>query len=109
MHCAFDEVVHPDTLPVFSNECLAWTLTTHKETFKLESDMLITSNIDSGGKGVDYGTFVLLQVYVIIRVTLQMIHSTGGCGLKIIYLNAYNGLMYFRHCTETKEFFLRCL
>ena len=57
MLCAFDEVVHLDTLPV-----------------------LIT-----GGQGVDYGTFVLLQVYVTIRVTLQMTHSTGGCGLKIIY------------------------
>ena len=46
MLATFDQVVNLDTLPVFANECLAWTLTPYRETFKVESDMLITSNID---------------------------------------------------------------
>ena len=104
----FDQVVHLDTLPVFANECLAWTLTPYRETFKVESDMLITSNIDHWWAGcrlrdVTFTTQVCNYRGEIVNDTKyrQMWEENHLC-------NAYNGFMYFRHCVETKEFFHRC-
>ena len=79
----------------------------HKETFKLESDMLITSNID-WWEGCRLRN---------ICFTTSVCDYKGNTADDTQYrrmwtennlFNAYNGFMYFRHCTETKEFFHRC-
>ena len=108
MLTAFDQVVHLDTLPVFANECLAWTLTPYRETFKVESDMLITSNIDHWWAGcrlrdVTFTTKICNYRGQVVNDTKhrQMWKENQLC-------NAYNGFMYFCHCVETKEFFHRC-
>lgn len=108
MQSAFDEVIHLETLPVFSNECLAWTLTPYKETFKLESDMLITSNIDHWWAGCR-----LRNVCFTTSVCDYKGNSVDDSQYRRMWrennlFNAYNGFMYFRHCTETKDFFHRC-
>ena len=108
MLATFDQVVHLDTLPVFANECLAWTLTPYRETFKVESDMLITSNIDHWWAGcrlrdVTFTTQVCNYRGQVVNDTKhrKMWQENKLC-------NAYNGFMYFRHCVETKECFHRC-
>ena len=51
MQKVFDDIITIPTMEPFANECLAWELTPFKETFKLESDMLLTSNIDHWWSG----------------------------------------------------------
>lgn len=108
MHKAFDEVIVIPTMPVFANECLAWELTPFKETIKVESDMLITSNIDHWWAGLRLRD---------VAFTTEVCNYKGEVvedkhHRKMWYennlLSAYNGFMYFRHCVETKQFFETC-
>ena len=108
MHHVFDEVITIPTMAPFANECLAWELTPFKETFKVESDMLITSNIDHWWAGarlrnVCFTTQVRNYRGEVVedRRHRKMWHENNLC-------NAYNGFMYFRHCAETKLFFDTC-
>jgi len=104
----FDEVITIPTMEPFANECLAWELTPFKETFKVESDMLITSSIDHWWSGVRLKN---------ICFTTQVCNYRGEFADDSNYrkmwqennmLNVYNGFMYFRHCVETKKFFDDC-
>ena len=104
----FDDVIIIPTMEPFANECLAWELTPFKETFKLESDMLITSNIDHWWAGcrlknICFTTNVCnyRSEFADDREYRQMWHENN-------MLNAYNGFMYFRHCVESKDFFSNC-
>lgn len=108
MHSVFDEVITIDTMAPFANECLAWELTPFKETFKVESDMLITSNIDHWWAGarlrnVCFTTQVRNYRGEVVEDDQyrKMWHENNLC-------NAYNGFMYFRHCVESKQFFDKC-
>jgi len=104
----FDEVITIPTMEPFANECLAWELTPFKETFKVESDMLITSNIDHWWTGarlkdVCFTTKVRNYKGEVVEDThhRKMWYENDLC-------NAYNGFMYFRHSVETKQFFDTC-
>lgn len=103
--CVFDEIIQIDLMHPFENENRAWDLTPYKETFKVESDMLITSNIDHWWAGcrlkdVCFTTQVCNYRGEIVedKHHRRMWHENNLC-------NAYNGFMYFRHCVETKQFF----
>ena len=71
MQAVFDEVITIDTMAPFSNECLAWELTPFKETFKVESDMLVTSNIDHWWAGAR-----IKNVCFTISVDISKCHIT---------------------------------
>ena len=104
----FDKVITIPTMAPFASECLAWELTPFKETFKVESDMLITSNIDHWWAGCRLRNVCFTTQVQNYRGEVvedqhhrRMWHENNLC-------NAYNGFMYFRHCTETKQFFDKC-
>lgn len=108
MNKVFDEVITIPTLECFENECYAWELSPFKETFKLESDMLITSSIDHWWSGTRLKN---------ICFTTKVCNHRGEFADDSLYrkmwidnklLNVYNGFMYFRHCIEAKEFFNNC-
>ena len=108
MQKVFDDIITIPTMEPFANECLAWELTPFKETFKLESDMLLTSNIDHWWPGARLKN---------ICFTTRVCNYRGEFVDDSVYrkmwiennlLNAYNGVMYFRHCTESKKFFNNC-
>ena len=71
----FDEIIVIPTMDPFANECLAWELTPFKETFKVESDMIITSNIDHWWHGVRLKNICFTMVFGVmvrsIETTLQ--------------------------------------
>ena len=101
----FDEIIKIDTMYPYENENMAWILTPFKETFKLESDMLITSNIDHWWTGARIKN---------ICFTTKVCDYKGQIADDSYYrklwqennlLNLYNGFMYFRHCVESKQFF----
>jgi len=104
----FDDVITIPTMDPFANECLAWELTPFKETFKLESDMLITSNIDHWWEGCR-----LKNICFTTQVCNYKGEVTDDSKYRVMWqennlLNLYNGFMYFRHCTDTKQFFDNC-
>ena len=108
MNDVFDEVIVIPTMDTYWNECLAWELTPFRETFKLESDMLVTSSIDHWWYGVR-----LKNICFTTHVCNYKSERADDSHYRKMWkenhlLNAYNGCMYFRHCKETQEFFDRC-
>ena len=108
MHSVFDEVITIDTMAPFANECLAWELTPFKETFKVESDMLITSNIDHWWAGARLKNVCFTTQVRNYRGEVVEDNHHRKMWKENNLCNAYNGFMYFRHCTETKQFFDTC-
>ena len=104
----FDQVIVIPTMEPFWNECLAWELTPFKETFKLESDMLITSNIDHWWNGARLKNICLTTKVCNYRGEFADDSKYRKMWQENYMLNGYNGFMYFRHCKETQEFFERC-
>lgn len=105
---AFDEIITIPTMAPFENECLAWELTPFKETFKVESDMLITSNIDHWWAGARLKNVCFTSQ--VQNYKNEFVEDTYHRKMWIEnnLCNAYNGFMYFRHSVETKEFFDKC-
>jgi len=105
MRKVFDSIITIDTMPPFHNECLTWELTPYKETFKVESDMLITSNIDHWWnacrmRNVCFSTNVRdYKGNVADDTTYRQLWADNNL------LNVYNGFMYVRHCEASMEFF----
>tara|TARA_Y100001972_G_C7643761_1_gene323443 strand:- start:609 stop:1427 length:819 start_codon:yes stop_codon:yes gene_type:complete len=108
MQKVFDEIIVIPTMNPFWNEYLAWELTPFKETFKLESDMLITSNIDHWWYGVRLKNICFTTKVCNYRGEVADDSKYRKMWYENYMLNAYNGCMYFRHCEETKHFFDRC-
>lgn len=108
MKRVFDDVVTIPTMEKFENECLAWELTPFKETFKVESDMLITSNIDHWWAGCRQRDVCFTTSVLNYRGEVADESGYRRMWIENNLINAYNGFMYFRHCVETKEFFDTC-
>ena len=108
MHSVFDEVITIDTMAPFANECLAWELTPFKETFKVESDMLITSNIDHWWAGARLRNVCFTTQVRNYRGEVVEDHQYRKMWHENNLCNAYNGFMYFRHCVQSKQFFDKC-
>ena len=105
MHSVFDNVIIIDHMPPFENECLTWEITPYKETFKVESDMLITSNIDHWWQACRMKDICFtngVRDYKLQpaddRAYRQLWQDNG-------LLNVYNGFMYVRHCEASMNFF----
>ena len=101
----FDHIITIDTMPPFVNECLTWELTPFKETFKVESDMLITSSIDHWWdacrtKDICFSTSV--TDYKSVPTTSRKYRQLWDDNN---LLDVYNGFMYVRHCTASMNFF----
>jgi hypothetical protein len=101
----FDEIIQIDTMHPFENENRAWDLTPYKETFKVESDMLITSNIDHWWAGARIKNVCFTTQVRNYRGEVVEDKHHRRMWLENNLCNAYNGFMYFRHCVETKQFF----
>jgi len=101
----FDEIIQIDTMHPFKNENRAWDLTPYKETFKVESDMLITSNIDHWWAGARIKNVCFTTQVRNYRGEVVEDKHHRRMWLENNLCNAYNGFMYFRHCVETKQFF----
>tara|TARA_B100001057_G_scaffold321025_1_gene321226 strand:+ start:718 stop:1530 length:813 start_codon:yes stop_codon:yes gene_type:complete len=104
----FDKVITIPTMAPFASECLAWELTPFKETFKVESDMLITSNIDHWWAGCRLRNVCFTTQVNNYRGEIVDDTEYRSLWSENMLLNAYNGFMYFRHCTEAQKFFERC-
>lgn len=105
MHKVFDEVITIDTMAPFANECLVWELTPFRETFKVESDMLITSNIDHWWAGCRLRDVCFTTQVCNYRSEVADDTKYRRMWQENCLLNLYNGFMYFRHCVEAKQFF----
>ena len=104
----FDEIIVLDHMHPFENENRAWDITPFKETFKVESDMLITSCIDHW-----WDACRLRNVCFTTQVRNYKNCIANDSKYRKMWrdnnlINAYNGFMYFRHCIETKQFFEHC-
>ena len=105
---AFDHIIAIPSMPPFANECLAWTLTPFRETIKIESDMLVTSNIDHWWAGLRLRDVTFTTSVCNYRGERVEDHKHRRMWHENGLFNAYNGFMYFRHCVETKQFFHHC-
>jgi len=102
---AFDYIITIPKDKPFYNEWRAWEVTPFKETFKVESDMLIPRSIDHWWHGCRLQDVVL---------TTQVRNYQGQISKSKYYrklhednflVTAYNGFMYFRHCEPVVAFF----
>ena len=102
----FDYVIEvPRQDNPFALEVQSWNLTPFKETFKVESDMLIPRNLDHWWAGCQ-GHDVLLTSNV--RDYQGKISNTRHYRKFFdtnSLVNSYNGFMYFRYCQDSMEFF----
>ena len=101
----FDEIIVLDHMHPFENENRAWDITPFKETFKLESDMLITSNIDHWWAGCRLRDVCFTTQVCNYRSEVADDTKYRRMWQENCLLNLYNGFMYFRHCVEAKQFF----
>ena len=89
----------------YANEWHAWWLTPYKETIKLESDLLFTRSIDHW-----WNAFRLHDVCLSHGCkTYQQTVGTSRKYRQVFDANSlpdtYNGLMYWRYCESSKQFF----
>ena len=105
MRKVFDSVITIDTMPPFQNECLTWELTPYKETFKVESDMLITSNIDHWWNACRMRDICFTTNVRDYKGTVADDTKYRQLWTDNNLLNVYNGFMYVRHCEASMEFF----
>lgn len=101
----FDYIIEiPEDKPMH-NEWRSWSITPFKETFKVESDMIISTNIDHWWKA--------MQKYPVCMTTnVRDYKGNISCNRHYRQLfddnhlpNVYNGFMYFRHTQESFDFF----
>ena len=105
MRRVFDSVITIDTMPPFHNECLTWELTPYKETFKVESDMLVTSNIDHWWNACRMRDICFTTNVRDYKGTVADDTKYRHLWVDNNLLNVYNGFMYVRHCEASMEFF----
>jgi hypothetical protein len=89
----------------YANEWHVWWLTPYKETIKLESDLLFTRSIDHW-----WNAFRLHDVCLSHGCkTYQQTAGTSRKYRQVFDANSlpdtYNGLMYWRYCESSKQFF----
>ena len=104
-HQVFDQVIVIDKMPPFRNECFTWEITPYKETFKVESDMNITSNIDHW-----WTACRMCDLCFSTHVRDYRGKPAYDADYRRLWqdnnlLNVYNGFMYVRHCETSMNFF----
>ena len=101
----FDHVIEIPETPKFYSECLAWDLTPFKETFKLESDMIVPRSIDHWWTACRAQPVVLTTNVRDYKGNISPNRSYRKFFDDNNLLDAYNGVMYFRYSLESKKFF----
>ncbi len=101
----FDHVIEIPEVPKFYSECLAWELTPFKETFKLESDMIVPRSLDHWWPACRLQPVVLTTKVRDYKGNISPNRSYRKFFDDNHLVDAYNGVMYFRYSHESKQFF----
>ena len=108
----FDYIIDiPDDLAAHSswklkNEWKAWWLTPFKETVKLESDLLLTTNIDHWWAGYRHHEVLLTSNVLDYEGNVSNTRDYRRLFDDNLLPNVYNGFMYFRFGQKSLKFFL---
>ena len=101
----FDEYSVIQKLKPFENESWAWKMSPFKETIKLESDMIVPSSIDHWWDGLRLKNICFTHKVRDYKGKISKNRHYRKLWDDNNLPDYYNGVMYFRHCVESKEFF----
>lgn len=88
-----------------ANECQIFALSPFKETIKLESDLLFTRSINHWWSGLRLKNIMFSFNCKTYRQEISQEMMYRQLFVDNDLPNVYNGMMYFRYCSESADFF----